>query len=247
MTYWERKDKLFRYTEGARQFFPLAQEQLETIARIIDKYNPAIKNFLDLGCGDGYIGNFIYDLYPDSSGVFLDISHEMINKAKGRNFNKSTEFIVKDFGCAEWASSIRSTGEFDLIISGYAIHHLENVEKKRLFHDIYNLLRPNGIFLNLEHVASPSDKIRELFSELFDDRMMDYQNHIGEPKTKEEINDLYNDPKHKKLNRLESVEKQCAWLRDIGFVEVDCFMKIFELALFGGVKPVHALNSQDQG
>ena len=39
MNYWERRDKLFKYTGGTRQFFPLAQEQLETVSRIIDTYN----------------------------------------------------------------------------------------------------------------------------------------------------------------------------------------------------------------
>lgn len=236
MTYWERKDKLFKYIEGVRQFFPLAKEQLETISRIIDKYNPNIINFLDLGCGDGFIGKFIYDIYPNSSGVFLDISNEMIKKAKQRDMKNLTEFIVQDFNDNNWHSSIKSTYKFDLIISAYSIHHIENEQKKRLYKDIYQLLKPNGIFLNLEHVASPTAKTEELFNELFLDSMMEYQNHIGEPKTKEQIKEIYHDPIHKKLNKLESVEKQCGWLREIGFVEVDCYMKIFELALLGGIK-----------
>jgi hypothetical protein len=33
------------------------------------------------------------------------------------------------------------------------------------------------------------------------------------------------------------VEDQCAWLREIGFTDVDCYMKIYALAVFGGVKP----------
>ena len=47
---------------------------------------------------------------------------------------------------------------------------------------------------------------------------------------------MYHDPHHKALNRLESVEEQCKWLRETGFSNVDCYMKIFELALFGGTK-----------
>jgi len=27
------------------------------------------------------------------------------------------------------------------------------------------------------------------------------------------------------------------WLQEIGFADVDCYFKIFELALFGGRKP----------
>jgi len=37
-------------------------------------------------------------------------------------------------------------------------------------------------------------------------------------------------------NKLASVEAQLAWLREIGFQEVDCFWKWLELAVFGGTK-----------
>jgi hypothetical protein len=35
------------------------------------------------------------------------------------------------------------------------------------------------------------------------------------------------------------VDVQCGWLREIGFQDVDCFFKVFELALLGGRKPAH--------
>jgi tRNA (cmo5U34)-methyltransferase len=30
------------------------------------------------------------------------------------------------------------------------------------------------------------------------------------------------------------VDAQCAWLRDVGFVDVDCFFKAWRFAVFGG-------------
>jgi tRNA (cmo5U34)-methyltransferase len=75
-----------------------------------------------------------------------------------------------------------------------------------------------------------------MFTELFLDGMFKYHEHIKDGKTKEEIEEIHNDPEHKILHKLESVEKQCMWLRDIGFTHVDCYMKVFELALFGGIK-----------
>lgn len=236
MNYWERKEKLFKYIDGVRQFFPLAKEQLDTISRIIEKINPSINTFLDLGCGDGFLGFFIYRFYPNSHGVFLDSSEEMIDKAQQKDLENKSEFIVQDLNDAEWYKSIRTVKKFDLIISGFSIHHISNKKKKRLYKDIYQLLNPNGIFLNLEHVSSPTPVLEELFNDLFLDNMSDYQRHIGNEKTREEIKKIYHDPDHKKLNLLESVEKQCRWLREFGFTEVDCYMKIFELALFGGVK-----------
>jgi len=236
MNYWERRDKLFKYTGGTRQFFPLAQEQLETVSRIIDTHNKDIISFLDLGCGDGFMGKFIYDMYPNSEGIFLDTSTEMIRKAQESGLKASTKFIVQDFGNDDWTSSLKSKTDFDLIISGFAIHHIGHEKKKRLYRDIYGLLKSNGIFLNLEHVSSPTETIEGMFTDLFDEAMMEYQKHIGEPKSIEQIQEIYHDPNHKKLNKLESVVKQCEWLQEIGFAEVDCYLKVFELALFGGIK-----------
>jgi len=47
MKYWDRKEKLFKYIDGVRQFFPLAKEQLDTISRLIEKFNSNINTFLD--------------------------------------------------------------------------------------------------------------------------------------------------------------------------------------------------------
>ncbi len=236
MNYWEQKEKLGKYIGGIRQYFPLASEQLDTIARIINKFNPQINTFLDLGCGGGFMGFFIYELFPDAHGVFVDVSEEMIKKARSENKKYHSDFIVQDFSKPDWNNSLPENLKFDLVISGYAIHHIENEEKKRLYKQIFDLLNPNGIFLNLEHVLSPTENLEKLFRNLFDDRMFDYHKHIGDGKTKEEIIEKYHDPNHAALNRLEFVEKQCNWLREIGFSHVDCYMKIFELALFGGVR-----------
>lgn len=46
----------------------------------------------------------------------------------------------------------------------------------------------------------------------------------------------YHSRPDKLANILAPVETQCTWLRDIGFAHVDIYLKIFELALFGGLK-----------
>lgn len=236
MSFWDKQEKISKYVGGIRQFFPLAEEQLDIISRIIEKFNASINTFLDLGCGDGFMGHFIYQLYPNAHGVFLDFSQEMIKKAKAKDVGQMSEYVVQDFADPNWYRSIKPSLKFDLIIAGYSIHHIENNQKQRLYKDVFELLNPNGIFLNLEHVSSPTPVIEEMFNELFSDGMFNYHKQIKDGKSKEEIDRLHNDPEHKVLNKLESVEKQCEWLRDIGFTHVDCYMKIFELALFGGTK-----------
>jgi hypothetical protein len=37
-------------------------------------------------------------------------------------------------------------------------------------------------------------------------------------------------------NILVSVTTQCDWLKELGFIDVDCYFKCFELSIFAGIK-----------
>jgi hypothetical protein len=54
------------------------------------------------------------------------------------------------------------------------------------------------------------------------------------PRQLEEVRREYVSRPDRADNILALVEDQCRWLRDIGFRDVDCFWKYFELAIFGG-------------
>jgi hypothetical protein len=80
-------------------------------------------------------------------------------------------------------------------------------------------------------------RIEEAFNDLFVDALFDYHERLGTAPARRDIADEYYHRPDKAANILAEVETQCKWLREIGYVDVDCFFKIFELALFGGVRP----------
>lgn len=123
-------------------------------------------------------------------------------------------------------------GSADLIVSGYAIHHLTHERKRSLYREIYDGLRPGGAFFNIEHVASTSPELQALFERLFDEHLL-----RRSPASKESNSSEQKERKDKSDNILERVETQSEWLREIGFAQVDCYFKWLELAVFGGVKP----------
>ena len=109
-------------------------------------------------------------------------------------------------------------------------------KKVNVYRDIFEILKPGGLFLNLEHVASQSAGLEQVHDEMFIDNLLAYQQKIDLNKSRSVIEQQYYHREDKILNKLSLVETQCEWLRDIGFQEVDCYFKIFELALFGGKK-----------
>jgi tRNA (cmo5U34)-methyltransferase len=75
------------------------------------------------------------------------------------------------------------------------------------------LLKPAGVFCNLDHIASPTPRLHNQF--------------LAKTTYKKED----------KSNKLLDMQTQLKWLEEIGFMDVDCYWKWLELALLIGIKP----------
>jgi ubiquinone/menaquinone biosynthesis C-methylase UbiE len=236
---WKTAELSRNFLEGVRGAIPLASEQIEVLVRIIKIFRGEVHNFLDLGCGDGILARAICANYPDSQGVLLDLSETMLQSAQKKcsSLESKLVYLQEDFGEATWVKKVQKYAPFDVIISGFSIHHQPDERKQAIYGEIYQLLSSGGVFLNLEHVASGSPLGEKLFDQLFIDSLYSYHQNQGSQESRAEIDQKYYNRADKKANILTSVELQCSWLREIGFTDVDCFFKIFEIALFGGIKP----------
>jgi len=234
---WQTKALASTFLEGIREAIPGADLQFAVIGKIVQLWNEAPTKILDLGCGDGVLGRFLLERFPLAHGVFVDFSDPMIEAAHKKLDNVAHRSIVTaDFATPQWLGAVASHQPFDLVVSGFAIHHQPDKRKKALYSEIYDLLLPGGLFLNLEHVASLTPAGEQLFDEFFVDHLQHFHAKTNPNTSREAIATTYYNRPDKQENRLAPVEKQCHWLREIGFVDVDCFFKVFELALFGGRK-----------
>ncbi len=234
---WKTKELSRSFLENVRGAIPSAETQIEVILKIISIWNPDIKRAMDFGCGDGILGKFILSKFPSIELFCLDFSDTMLDAAR-KNMEKldSVHFIKSDFSFSDWKEPVSELGGFDLVVSGFSIHHQPNERKKEIYKEIYDILNPNGIFLNLEHVSSTTKEVETIFNDYFIDHLCSFHSKANPDTKRHIIADKYYNRPDKKENILAPLDIQCKWLQEIGYQDVDCFFKIFELALFGGRK-----------
>ena len=106
-----------------------------------------------------------------------------------------------------------------------------------LYSEIFSLLKPGGWFVNIEHVSSSAQLNIDLFEHHYVSARYAMEMQNGSTRTFEQIADEYKNRPDKAANILASVDLQCCWLHEIGYDEVDCYFRIYELAVFAGRKP----------
>jgi tRNA (cmo5U34)-methyltransferase len=236
---WQTEELVRTYLQGVRGAIPGADLQLAVIGKVAQQWIPAPVNILDLGCGNGILGRYLLNTYPSARGLFLDFSEPMLVAAR-TSMNAQHNAIVTNanFASPQWLEVAEPHGPFDIVVSGFAIHHQPDHRKRALYAEIFSLLAPGGVFLNLEHVASATEAGVEMFDDFFVDHLVEFHRQSIPETSRLAVEDSYYARDDKTENILALVEDQCQWLRQVGFADVDCFFKLFELALFGGRRPI---------
>src|SRR5215831_16826386 len=164
---WQDKEIARRFTDRRRGGLLGAEAQIDTMLRLIREVRKPQLAVLDVGCGDGILLQAVMQSFPVARGVALDGSPAMLEKAEIRFqdlglFSDLVDLVEADFNRPDWADRL-PIKQFDAITSGLAIHHSEDDRKRSLYSELFQLLTPGGVFINIEHVASASPLGEELF------------------------------------------------------------------------------------
>ena len=235
---WKQSAVVNRYL-SSRVAIPMVPEQIGIMMSILKSRQQPVKNFIDLGCGDGILGATILNEYPSAHGVLADFSEPMLAQAREQlnGFSSQLVFENLDYGDPAWVSRMQAYGPFDAIVSSYSIHHQPDVRKREIYAEIHSLLEPGGWFINIEHIASEAQLTVDLFNKHIIDHWYEQEKLKGGTRTYEEIAETFMNRPDKDANILLSVDTQCNWLRELGYEQVDCYFRIYELAVFGGRRP----------
>jgi len=180
-------------------------------AALVDDLPARVRRVLDIGSGDGRLLDLVLRARPEAEGVALDFSPHMLDRLRSRFDGIARVTVVPH----DLDRPLPALGRFDAVVSSFAIHHLLDARKRQLYAEIFGALDAGGVFCNLEHVLPASEYAHARFLESMGIAPGD------------------EDPSNKLLD----VETQLRWLREIGFVDVDCAWKWREFALLMGRRP----------
>jgi len=232
---WQRPDLVSTYLRERTTVLPLLDVQEDVVRRLLERNGHAFTRFLDVGGGDGAMTELVLSLHPEAQSVLVDFSEPMLEGARKRlaAHPNRWELVQADLSDAGWRTSL-APASFGAAVSALAIHHLTSERKRALFGELYELLEPGAIFVNMDHVAIEGP-MRGVWEEQMVVNAMHADHRRGGHRSAEEIEgQLFDDDED---DRPDSVEEQLRWLREAGFEQVEVNFKWGEAAVFGAVKP----------
>ena len=210
------------YDRARRQLVPCFDDFYVTaIDRI--PFSPSDRfEVLDLGAGTGLLSLFVANAFPRARFTLLDVSAEMLERARQRFAGEGERF---GFLQCDFAQPL--PGTYDAVVSGLAIHHIDDEAKRGLFRRVLEALRPGGVFVNADQVMGPTPELETAYHEAW----LRQVRVLGVADS-----DLAPVLERMKADRLAPLEPQLQWLREVGFVDVDCWYKHYRFAVFSGSK-----------
>lgn len=229
--HWQREELVSSYLERREALVPLLDMQEGVVQRLLERHPHPVGRFLDVGAGDGGMSALVFAVSRQAHGVLVDNSEPMLARV-GERFTDGDvhwQTMRADLDDPAWLAPI-AAGQFDLVISGLAIHHLPSQRKRELYAEVFELLAPGGLFVNMDYV-SVVGPLRGLFDEDMRAKALAHEHAQGGDRSAEEV-DLEDDH-----DLPDTVEDQLGWLREAGFLETEIHFKWAEAAIFGGTRP----------
>jgi tRNA (cmo5U34)-methyltransferase len=189
--------------------------RVDALAVLCELLPTRVERVLDLGTGDGVTLGLVLAARPETNGIGLDFGDEMLRRARDRFAGDARVEIDRHDLERALPSAL---GDFDVVVSSFAIHHCAPARQRALYGEVFEILRPGGLFVNAEHVASPTEALH-----------LEFLAALGRTPADD-------DPS----NQLVAVERHLTWLNDLGFENSECFWKWRELAVVAGTRPAFA-------
>lgn len=193
--------------------------QLELLARCL----PPDGHVIDLGGGTGALARAVAERFSGVHVEIWDTDPAMLNVARERcaGFSDRVCFVERSF--------VEPLPACDAVVACIALHHVKDLAaKEKIYTNIFQALRPGGIFANADCVLSETPAVRAASYEGWAKFMEEQGLSPAEAQRRfaEWAKEDYYPPLATEFRLLDAA----------GFAEPDCFWRVAPFTVFGGVR-----------
>ena len=136
------------FAEKVNEYDDVHQKFMGTKKELINAIDVEPNKVIDLGAGTGLELISFFEKYPNSRVKAIDLTEEMLNKIKERDFADKVDIVCGDFFEVDFGK------DNDVIMSTSALHHFLYDEKIKLYQKIYDSLKAGGEFINTDYIVN---------------------------------------------------------------------------------------------
>jgi ubiquinone/menaquinone biosynthesis C-methylase UbiE len=232
---WQQPELVSEFLDQRATLLPLLDVQEDMLQRLFARHRHPVVRFLDIGAGDGAMSQLLLSVEPAATAVLVDYSEPMLARAQERlgGDHSHWQAVRGDLREPAWRQHLPA-GPYDAAISSYAIHHLPSQRKRMLFAELFDLLAPGAMFVNLD-VVTVAGPLQGLFDEqMVANAIAAEHQHSGARSDEQVERELLADGDD---DQPDSLDEQLQWLRHAGFAEVETHFKWAEAVIYGGIRP----------
>lgn len=233
---WSEADSQ-AFLDYGRFFVPQREYQITTICDLIP---PSDEPFtvVELACGEGLLAHAILERFAQAQVRGLDGSANMLQRAATNLEQFAPRFQTQQFELAadDWRTAIRDA---HAVVSSLTIHHLDAAGKQQLFHDVYPMLAPGGVFVIADLMQPTTERGVAVAAQAWDDAVRQRSQDLGD----DGHAFAYFQQSHWNYYRYPDpgdmpspLPHQLQWLAQAGFAHVDVAWMQAGHAIFGGAK-----------
>ena len=163
---YDPPERVRRYDADMDIMHPLRHKMIEVALDVLPFDDTQALTVLDLGVGTGAFTLRFLERFPNSEAVAIDGSQAMLELARARldEHAHRVEFVASDFRAIP--ARILEPGAFDVVISSYALHHLNAREKLAVLESVVPAITNGGWILNADIVVADSPDVERRLQEI---------------------------------------------------------------------------------
>lgn len=234
---YDLPERVRRYDADMDIMHPLRWKMIEVAHELLPFHQTRFLRALDLGVGTGVFSKQFLKKYTNSKMVAIDGAASMLELAKSRlgELTQRVEWVLSDF--RTMSTTVIRPDTFDVVISSYALHHLNAQEKLAVLKPVVRAIKPGGWFLNADLVMAEAPNVEQRIQEIRVKAITDLapaqdKRFYSTDATRQFLDDL----EATEQDQPQTLNQDMRILRESGITNAEVFWKEYREVVIGGSK-----------